>query len=259
MVGRSGEFGTVTVGKRADLVLVDGDPRADIANTQKIVAVMARGTLRERRELDAWREDVAAVQSGKRSRFADAPPPAAGEQVVHVDYVTLGGKVVGEERIVIAADGGRISSRMQYMWGGSGGTIEADKLTLDGDGAKITVTRDRGMARVRGRVARRAVAQDVPIPDDALLRNDLVASDVLLARRLRDVPVAGKLELKVATLSVEGAKVKLEVQPVAVERKDAHTYAVRVGETKGELVVDDAGGVVSGRWGDNVWRLRPPR
>lgn len=41
-------FGTIEVGKSADLLLVDGDPLQDISATQKIVTVMARGRIIER-------------------------------------------------------------------------------------------------------------------------------------------------------------------------------------------------------------------
>ena len=37
------DFGTIAVGKRADLVILDADPLASIANTRRIVGVMARG------------------------------------------------------------------------------------------------------------------------------------------------------------------------------------------------------------------------
>lgn len=41
--GRSAEFGTVEVGKRADLILVDGNPLADIRNVHRQAGVMLRG------------------------------------------------------------------------------------------------------------------------------------------------------------------------------------------------------------------------
>jgi imidazolonepropionase-like amidohydrolase len=37
------EFGTVTVGKRADLLLVDANPLDDVANVGRRLGVMARG------------------------------------------------------------------------------------------------------------------------------------------------------------------------------------------------------------------------
>ena len=44
--------GTVAAGKRADLVLLDADPAADIRNTRRIAAVVVRGRLVARPELD---------------------------------------------------------------------------------------------------------------------------------------------------------------------------------------------------------------
>jgi len=46
-------FGTIEPGKRADLVLVDANPLADIANVAKISGVMVRGRWFTRAELDA--------------------------------------------------------------------------------------------------------------------------------------------------------------------------------------------------------------
>ena len=46
------DFGTVEKGKVADLVLLDGDPSLDIANTQRIAAVVAAGRYLSRGELD---------------------------------------------------------------------------------------------------------------------------------------------------------------------------------------------------------------
>lgn len=48
-----GTSGSVAVGKRADLVLLDADPTKDIHNTQRIRAVVLAGRLLERRDLDA--------------------------------------------------------------------------------------------------------------------------------------------------------------------------------------------------------------
>ena len=39
------EIGTIEPGKRADLILVDGNPIEDIANIRRVTAVIARGRL----------------------------------------------------------------------------------------------------------------------------------------------------------------------------------------------------------------------
>ena len=41
------EIGTIEPGKRADLILLDGNPIEDIANIRKVSAVIARGRLYE--------------------------------------------------------------------------------------------------------------------------------------------------------------------------------------------------------------------
>jgi imidazolonepropionase-like amidohydrolase len=57
--GLDGELGTIEPGKRADLVLLDGNPLDDIANTKRIAAVVAQGRLYDRAALDAILERVA--------------------------------------------------------------------------------------------------------------------------------------------------------------------------------------------------------
>ena len=54
------EFGTVTKGKLADLVLLDADPLKDISNTRKINAVVVNGRYLSREVLDRMLSDVEA-------------------------------------------------------------------------------------------------------------------------------------------------------------------------------------------------------
>lgn len=54
------EFGTIEPGKRADLVLLAGNPLADIHNVRRPLGVMARGRWFEARELQAWVEKPVA-------------------------------------------------------------------------------------------------------------------------------------------------------------------------------------------------------
>jgi adenine deaminase len=58
-LGELEEFGTIEVGKRADLVLLEGNPLEDIANTRQIAGVMVRGRYFSRADLDFMLEAVA--------------------------------------------------------------------------------------------------------------------------------------------------------------------------------------------------------
>jgi hypothetical protein len=59
-VGGADRFGTVTVGRRADLVLLAANPLADIAATRKIAGVMVRGRWLPAEQIAATLERVAA-------------------------------------------------------------------------------------------------------------------------------------------------------------------------------------------------------
>jgi hypothetical protein len=61
-LGKEATMGTVEAGKTADLVLLDADPLADIANTKKIRAVISRGRLLDREALDRM---LKAAESSK--------------------------------------------------------------------------------------------------------------------------------------------------------------------------------------------------
>jgi imidazolonepropionase-like amidohydrolase len=58
-LGELDEFGTIDVGKRADLVLLQANPLEDITNTQEIEGVMVRGKWFNRSDLDTMLSEVA--------------------------------------------------------------------------------------------------------------------------------------------------------------------------------------------------------
>lgn len=62
--GTLGETGTVERGKRADLVLLEADPMADIRNTTRRAGVMLRGRWMPRAELDAKLAEIRKAVGG---------------------------------------------------------------------------------------------------------------------------------------------------------------------------------------------------
>jgi hypothetical protein len=57
-LGVSGDRGVVAPGKRADLILLDADPLADVANTRRIAAVIVGGRYLSRADLNARMHDL---------------------------------------------------------------------------------------------------------------------------------------------------------------------------------------------------------
>jgi len=57
--GTLDKTGTIEKGKRADLVLLEANPLADIANTQKRAGVMLKGKYYPQAEMNQWLETIA--------------------------------------------------------------------------------------------------------------------------------------------------------------------------------------------------------
>ncbi len=74
-LGREATLGTVEAGKQADLVLLDADPLISIGNTRKIRAVVVRGRLIDRTQLDA-------MIKGAEQRPLLAPKPESAVKPV---------------------------------------------------------------------------------------------------------------------------------------------------------------------------------
>jgi imidazolonepropionase-like amidohydrolase len=70
--GTLDESGTVAVGKRADLVLLDGNPLVDISQTMHIAGVMLNGRWLSRATLDR------RLAADRPAWVADSTPPSYG-------------------------------------------------------------------------------------------------------------------------------------------------------------------------------------
>lgn len=112
-LGVEANRGTVEPGKRADLLLLDADPLADVSNARKIAAVIASGRYLARAELDrkmenlARRYAVAPALTGTGPRVIDDPVYTRPQRLVSIG----GGRkmnlyCLGEGPVTVVFDSG---------------------------------------------------------------------------------------------------------------------------------------------------------
>lgn len=149
LAGADGAFGVVVPGARADLLLVDRDPLADVGALADPPVVIVRGVVRRRDELRALVDRTRAPKV--EDRAASLPPiPEEGTDPVTAGYdVLLNGKVIGVERARVTRVDGKRVVRGQVMFDGPVMTYRstADALELDGGdvpGGSVRVARKGG-------------------------------------------------------------------------------------------------------------------
>jgi imidazolonepropionase-like amidohydrolase len=121
--------GQIAPGKRADLVLVNGDPTADIRQTRDIVAVWKAGHAIDRA---AWKASI-AKQIEDQAKEKNAPPPPGSESGWISDFEQEGapqarfgaGWSVSTDQMA----GGKSSAKMEVVAGGAEGSKNALRVT----------------------------------------------------------------------------------------------------------------------------------
>ena len=123
--------GQIAPGKRADLLLVDGDPTVDIRQTRDIVAVWKAGYAIDR---GAWQATF-AKQTEDQARAKSAPPPAGSESGWIADFEQAGapqarfgaGWSISTDQLA----GGKSAAKMEVWPGGAEGSRNALRVTGD--------------------------------------------------------------------------------------------------------------------------------
>jgi imidazolonepropionase-like amidohydrolase len=99
----SSQFGTVSVGKRADLILVEGHPLQDVSALRRRVGVMLRGRWLPESELRRGLDGLIAGYHAPQDWFKDMPElPSTGQREFWARYaITSFGLPKGEERLAV--------------------------------------------------------------------------------------------------------------------------------------------------------------
>jgi hypothetical protein len=198
-----GDRGRIAVGQRADLVLVDGDPLADISATRNIVRIWKNGVAVDRRLAKA-EEGPAPALAALDEDFAQA------DTWQPTSDVRMGGSSTVELAVVAAGDGerprlraaGSVVAGTAYPWSGAirmlGATpmaaTDASRLTsltlrLRGDPRELLVMVFSG-AEGNGMPAMQRVLVDRDWRSHTLKLADFPGVD---AARLRAVAVTASL------------------------------------------------------------------
>jgi imidazolonepropionase-like amidohydrolase len=113
---RLGDRGRIAAGKRADLLLVEGDPTADIKATRRIAGVWKRGVAADR---PAYRAEV-EKQRAEANRPAAVPPGSEGGLVSDFDEGKPSAKFgAGWQSSTDSIAGGKSTAALRVVDGGA--------------------------------------------------------------------------------------------------------------------------------------------
>jgi len=234
MLGTPGRFGVVAPGARADLILVDRDPLADVRAVADPPIVIVRGTVRTRDELGAA---VTATEKKVRDWRAELEAITAdGTPVLSADYaVKFADTQVGVERAVLsrAADGTRVVQGHAVYDDGNyryRATRSSLRLTTDKVPGEIAVSLDPARKLV---VATTAGGTPIELAAgaDTVVAPQTIAELFWYADALADLAIGGQRAIDAAEVMTDGA---LRLDP-------AHFTFTRRPDDAGKRVYDIAG------------------
>jgi imidazolonepropionase-like amidohydrolase len=218
------EFGTIAVGRRADVVLVDGNPLQDIKHAGEISGVLVRGRWFAADELSKMLSSVAASFDGHRPPFADAPALTGPGHTEFTGTYQISWRDVpfGAERMRVAkTDQGQWELQAQSydphlaqtvtinLEAGASGLGQHLRIDSDGSSGRghLELSRQAGQAQMRGQLLSGAEAQaQQPLADTALLGvSQMLAGKVLLATRLSTLDVGQELTIAESEVTLGSA------------------------------------------------------
>jgi hypothetical protein len=254
-LGELDEFGTIEVGKRADLVLLDANPLDDISATRQIAGVVLQGTWRPTSELDEILEGIAASFELPDDWFDGVDPLSDSGNLVVYDRV-VDNMAYGAARAAIvddshgarvlkiqerSNDGGELKTGIYDLALNTETGVSSLDFTIDGGGAgaSVNVLVDEGVVTLLAQQFDGTEnSQQLALPVDGLLLVPIEASMVVLVPRLNALAVGESIRLDVIVLDTFGWRLVQEVWTLSRNEN--------VGAVKAFTGTSRRGGVESG-------------
>lgn len=215
------DFGTVEVGKKADLILLRSNPLEDVENVSKRVGVMVHGEWYTEAELQDMLEKLVGTYILDERRLATAfSPPLGQNESVSRYAVKSTDTSLGEERLLIRESRtGHILTLQQIL--NAPPDLDNFKMQLELDRDWIPLSLDfqsstsegKSVVHVR-RVEDTAVITgtwpngenillEKKLPRDYLLGSSMFGSYLLIGKRAERLGVGDKMELKMLRLETD--------------------------------------------------------
>lgn len=201
-------FGTISPGRPADLILVDGNPLDDVANVARRSGVMLRGRWLAEDELQSRLEELADSYGAPKAPFADLPPlptegepdsgghfelffndTSLGEERFAVERIPDGRRVIFAQAVTDPPAGERTALRLEFDTDGVCYTLSYRSETATGE-TRLEMVRTGGSLTVTGTLASGEVVDlEETIAEDTLLDAPLMAAVVPMIEYLRTMGV----------------------------------------------------------------------
>ncbi|MFX0209960.1 MAG: amidohydrolase family protein [Candidatus Hodarchaeota archaeon] len=240
------EFGTVTEGKRADLILLEANPLEEVRNVAKHAGVMVRGQWFSKTKIDQMLEELVKSYEPPEDFFEGQEPlPIEGEREFYGEYrTTYNDTIDSEERFAIeriSKQKRRIRSQSVFLGDNSAWIT---KIDIDNHAKVLSWTleikrKEELVAKLSGEQGEEEIQvtrstslegwQETThiVPDDSILTIHL-APDTLVVERVQELAVGESLKL--TTLSVNPyAGFQLVNVPIKVTRMKDDTIETTQG------------------------------
>ena len=274
------EFGTIEVGKRADLVLVEGNPLEDVSNVSRRLGVMVRGRWFSQVQLQEMLDELVMSYPMPEKKLRNLPTlRSEGQRIIGGRYqARLSDTFVGEEEFILEkrADGRFVIVArsvenapprldifsMRFDLGNQSGreslTFQSDRL--EGVVRAEMLRKDMRTVQIRVKMPGQSeIKLEKAVAADTLLGSPLVSTYVAINDRISSLEIGKETEFHMIRFEADpefeiveaelGVKREADRKEEGGNGKVLHVYTIkdnrRNGSYEASLEMDEQGRPVS--------------